>query len=76
MPAACRSCPIGLAYPELYPSRFRYRDPDELASMLRECVLRRPAPFQARALAERFTFEQLTPEYVRLLSEVAGYAAR
>ena len=51
--------PDRLAYQELYPERFRYTDVDELTSMLRECVLRRPAPLQAKALADGFTFEAL-----------------
>ena len=63
--------PDRLAYQELYPPSCRYRDPDDLTSMLRECVLRRPQPRQARALAERFTFGSLTGEYRDLFDRVA-----
>jgi glycosyltransferase involved in cell wall biosynthesis len=68
--------PDRLAYRELYPSRFRYRNVDELTSMLRERVVSRPAPLQARALAERFTFERLVPEYARRFAEVAERGPR
>ena len=68
--------PDRLAYRELYPARFRYPNVDELTSMLRECVVRRPVPLQARALAERFTFERLVPEYARRFAEVAERGPR
>ena len=72
----CRSCPTGWRTPSSIRPEFRYRDVDELTSMLRECVVRRPAPLQARALAERFTFERLTPEYARRFAEVAERGPR
>jgi glycosyltransferase involved in cell wall biosynthesis len=64
--------PDRLAYPELYPPRFRFSDVTELTSMLRNCVHHRPAPLQARALADRFTFDALTGAYERLFGEVVA----
>ena len=68
--------PDRLAYQELYPPRLRYRDVGELTSMLREFVSHRPAPLQARGLAEQFTFDALTETYERLFAEVAVAGAR
>jgi len=64
--------PDRLAYQELYPQALRYRDTDELAARLRESVLHRPEPYQARALAERFTFAALAHEYAALFDRVAA----
>jgi glycosyltransferase involved in cell wall biosynthesis len=64
--------PDRLAYPELYPSQFRYRDVDDLVSRLRECVTSPPRPLQARAIAERFTFDALVGKYELLFAEVAA----
>ncbi len=64
--------PNRLAYPELYPEAFRYGDVAELTAKLREHIRRRPAPGQARALAESFTFDALQPAYQRLFAEVAA----
>ena len=63
--------PDRLAYPDIYPPQFRYRDVDDLARRLRECVVCRPKPNQARILAEKFTFDALIGEYQRLLARVA-----
>jgi len=62
--------PDRLAYPELYGPEFRYRDADDLAARLRALVTRRPAPGQARTLAERFTFDRLVGEYERAFRDV------
>jgi hypothetical protein len=68
--------PDRLAYTEIYPSQFRYRDADELTHRLRDCISLRPAPLQARTLAEKYTFDALVPEYERLFAEVAATPAR
>ena len=68
--------PDRLAYTELYPAGFRYRDIDQLSSMLRSTVTNRPAPSQARRLAEAFTFDALTGEYARLFAEVKARGGR
>jgi glycosyltransferase involved in cell wall biosynthesis len=67
--------PDRLAYPEIYSPRFRYDEVTELTSRLRECVTHRPEPFQARPLAEQFTFDILIPEYERLFAEVSSAGA-
>jgi glycosyltransferase involved in cell wall biosynthesis len=67
--------PDRLAYPELYPAHLRYRDVDALTARLRDCVLHRPAPGQARSLAERFTFAALSAEYGRLFRDVVATSA-
>jgi glycosyltransferase involved in cell wall biosynthesis len=64
--------PDRLAYPEVYPADFRYRGVLELTARLRECIALRPAPFQARPLAEKFTFDELAPDYERLFRSVSG----
>ena len=64
--------PDRLAYPEVYSPQYRYADVAELSARLRSCVLRRPDPGQARALAEKFTFDALVPEYESLFAEVAA----
>lgn len=63
--------PDTLAYPDIYPPRYRYRDADELVARLRGLVLDRPTPGAARGLAEEFTFDRLAGEYERLLRGVA-----
>lgn len=64
--------PDRLAYPELYGPEFRYSGADELVARLRGLIVHRPAPFAARGPAERFTFEQLVPDYAACFAEVAG----
>jgi glycosyltransferase involved in cell wall biosynthesis len=69
--------PDRLAYPELYPPGMRYPDSDELVARLRSLLLERPAPGQARALAERFTADRLAPEYSEAFERaVQGREAR
>jgi glycosyltransferase involved in cell wall biosynthesis len=69
--------PDRLAYPELYPPGMRYSDGDELVARLRSLVLERPAPGQARELAERFTAGRLAPEYSEAFERaVQGREAR
>ena len=63
--------PDRLAYPEIYPQRFRYGSSEELVSRLRECVVSRPEPMLAREVATPFTFDALVPGYERLFAEVA-----
>jgi len=63
--------PDRLAYRELYPAQFRYRDVDDLARRLRECIVHRPEPMQARILAEKFTFDALIGGYQHLFARVA-----
>jgi glycosyltransferase involved in cell wall biosynthesis len=64
--------PDRLAYPELYPARYRYASADELVARLRALILHRPAVGDARSLAERFTISALAPAYAALLDEVAN----
>ncbi len=64
--------PDRLAYPELYGSEYLYTDQEQLVARLRELVLRRPTPGSARAVAERFTFEQLVPLFEEQFSQVIG----
>lgn len=64
--------PDRLAYPELYGPEYRYASADELVARLRGLIQHRPAPFAARDLAERYTFERLVPEYVACFGEVAA----
>jgi glycosyltransferase involved in cell wall biosynthesis len=64
--------PDRLAYPELYPSEMRYATQEELVARLRSLVLHRPAPGQARALAEPFTAARLAPEYVAAFERVVA----
>ncbi len=68
--------PDRLAYTDIYPAAFCYRDTDGLVAMLRSLVLHRPAPGQGRALAEHYTFEQVVPEYSALFDSVASRPAR
>jgi glycosyltransferase involved in cell wall biosynthesis len=69
--------PDRLAYPELYPPGMRYSDGDEFVARLRSLVLERPAPGQARALAEHFTVGRLGPEYAAVFERtVRGREAR
>jgi len=62
--------PDRLAYPELYGPEFRYRDADDLTARLRAFAMKRPAPGQARTIAERFTFDRLVGEYERAFRDV------
>lgn len=63
--------PDRLAYPEIYPDEYRYRDRDELAALLRSYVLERPRRGSARHLAEPFTIDKLADEYAGLLRALA-----
>ncbi len=63
--------PDRLAYPELYPSEYRYRTAGELVARLRGHVMHRPAPNAARAIAEPFTIDALGPRYALHFDEVA-----
>lgn len=55
--------PDRLAYRELYPGEFRYRDANELQARLRSLVLERPAPGAAREIGAAYTFESLAPAW-------------
>lgn len=55
--------PDRLAYPELYPADMRYGSSDALVARLRDAVLHRPAPGQARAIGEAFTIGALAPAW-------------
>jgi len=63
--------PDRLAYPELYPAEFRYRDQAGLVAKLRSLVLERPAPGAARVMAEAFTFQRLAPAYAEEFERAA-----
>ena len=64
--------PDRLAYPELYPDRMRYHGADQLVARLRALLLDRPARGAARRIAERFTFDELVPEYAAVFASVAA----
>lgn len=64
--------PDRLAYPELYPERFRYSNLDELVGRLRALVIEPPPRNAARDLAERFTFERLAPVFEAHFRAIAG----
>lgn len=64
--------PDRLAYPELYPRQYRYDGEEQLVARLRDLVVHRPAPGQAREVAVPFTSRILVPEYTRMFEEVAG----
>jgi len=66
--------PDRLAYPEIYPAEYRYAGHDSLVARLRSLILDRPAPGDARALAEQFTIGRLAPMYIELISRVAASA--
>lgn len=68
----CPVVPDALAYRELYPRHMRYRGDDGLLAMLRSLVLEPPVPGQGRAIAEKFTFERLVPEYREVFERTAG----
>lgn len=77
MVEACRAgcmplVPDRLAYPEIYPERFRYSGGDGLVASLRALVTERPAPCSAADIASRYTIEALAPHYERLLVDVAS----
>jgi glycosyltransferase involved in cell wall biosynthesis len=63
--------PDRLAYPELYPPGMRYSGSDALVARVRSLVVDRPAPGQARALADRFTVGRLAPEYAAAFERTA-----
>ncbi|PKQ17251.1 MAG: DUF3524 domain-containing protein [Actinobacteria bacterium HGW-Actinobacteria-7] len=63
--------PDRLAYPEIYVPRYRYDGADQLVARLRDLVLHRPAPGEARLLAARFTATRLAPEYQTTFAAVA-----
>jgi glycosyltransferase involved in cell wall biosynthesis len=67
--------PDRLAYPEIYPAKFRYNDVAELTERLRAFITQPPALNQARSLAEKFTFDALTSAYARHFSNVAAAGA-
>lgn len=63
--------PDRLAYQELYPAAFRYGTQESLVAMLRSHVLERPAPGEARHLAEAFTVKRLAPAYQEAFERIA-----
>lgn len=64
--------PDRLAYPEVYPSGMRYGSHDALVARLRDAVLHRPEPGQARSVAERFTADRLVSQYREAFRGVLG----
>ncbi|MCL2503117.1 MAG: DUF3524 domain-containing protein [Coriobacteriia bacterium] len=64
--------PDRLAYPGLYPPAMRYSGADGLVARLREHILSRPMPGQARSIAEDFTLGRLAPRFESVFEEVAG----
>jgi len=69
--AGCRPLvPERLAYPEVYPADMRYADDGALVTRLRELVRERPAPGEARAVAEEYTFDRLVPRYRAVFERV------
>jgi len=71
--AGCRPLvPDRLAYPELYGPEYRYGSQGELVARIRGLILDRPAPGQARHIAERFTASRLAPRYAEYLAGVAA----
>lgn len=76
MEAAYAGCyplvPDRLVYPELYPRQMRYSCVDTLVAILRSLILERPLPMSARALAERYTWSELYPDYEREFERLAG----
>lgn len=64
--------PDRLAYPELYPAEFLYADAGALAARLRAMILERPAPGQARGIAEEFAVERLAPVYAANMTRMEG----
>lgn len=64
--------PARLAYPEVYGPERCYRDSEELVARLRDAIVHRPEPMDARALAERYTFERLAPRFAALFAAVAN----
>jgi glycosyltransferase involved in cell wall biosynthesis len=63
--------PDRLAYPEIYPTEFRYGHADALVAKLRSLILERPAPFAARDVVAAFTFERLALTYAEEFGRVA-----
>lgn len=64
--------PGRLAYPEVYPARFRYASHDELVARLRALLTEaRPEPNEAREVGKRYTFDALMPRYEELLDALA-----
>ena len=63
--------PDRLAYPELYPAVMRYGTQEQLVARLRSLIMERPAPGSARAIAERYTFDRLVPEYAGVMGRIA-----
>ena len=64
--------PDDLAYPELYPSQFRYRGVQELVARLRSLIVERPAPGAAREIGEAYTFDALMPSWRRAFSRASA----
>jgi glycosyltransferase involved in cell wall biosynthesis len=67
--------PDRLAYPEVYPDRFRYLDDAALLERLRSLVIDRPAPGDARQIGQRYTFDALLPAYEALFESLATGSA-
>lgn len=64
--------PDRLAYPDVYPDRFRYADDAALVARLRELIAMRPSAGEARTIAEQYTLDTLAPHYARVFAEVAA----
>jgi hypothetical protein len=64
--------PARLAYPEIYPDRYRFATTEELVARLRAHIMDRPAPGGARSIAEQFTLERLALRYEELFVTVAA----
>jgi len=71
--------PDRLAYPELIPSdlhgRLLYSDYSGLVAMLRRCLLNigEARQYDLRAIAARFSWENMAPVYDEVLAELARY---
>lgn len=63
--------PDRLAYPEVYPERFRYRDRHHLAERLRGLLIDRPSPGVACEIGERYTLDRLVPSYEEVFESLA-----
>jgi glycosyltransferase involved in cell wall biosynthesis len=64
--------PDRLAYPELYPSEFRFANSDELVARMRGHIMSRPKVGEARPIAQKFTLGHLAPRYRGVFAEVAS----
>jgi glycosyltransferase involved in cell wall biosynthesis len=64
--------PDRLAYPELYPARFRYDGEEQLVARLRALLLERPGAGAARDVAAAHALPSLAPRYAELFARVSA----